>query len=147
MVGGYYFTYDEANPTKFNQFYISKGDTLDTEKKESLKSLILALRKKEDDVLERPDYVALSNAIQGYYEKLRSDSEIFPCFNTFYDYLKTEFLAQLKADNVKEKHFDLDNLLYVLKPFYKDGEFGYLLNATENLELLSERFIVFSYTA
>ncbi|WP_374163827.1 TraG family conjugative transposon ATPase [Arcticibacter sp. MXS-1] len=143
MVGGYYFTYDEANPIKFNPFYISKGDTLDTEKKESLKSLILALWKKEDEVLERPEYVALSNAIQGYYEKLRSDNKIFPCFNTFYDYLRTEFSAQLKADNVKEKHFDLDNLLYVLKPFYKDGEFGYLLNAAENLELLSERFIVF----
>lgn len=143
MVGGYYFTYDEANPIRFNPFYISKGDTLDTEKKESLKSLILALWKKEDEVLERPEYVALSNAIQGYYEKLRSHNEIFPCFNTFYDYLRTEFSAQLKADNVKEKHFDLDNLLYVLKPFYKDGEFGYLLNATENLELLSERFIVF----
>ncbi|WP_207428912.1 TraG family conjugative transposon ATPase [Pedobacter sp. SYSU D00535] len=143
MVGGYYFTYDEANPIRFNPFYISKGDTLDTEKKESLKSLILALWKKEDEVLERPEYVALSNAIQGYYEKLRCDNEIFPCFNTFYDYLRTEFSAQLKADNVKEKHFDLDNLLYVLKPFYKDGEFGYLLNATENLELLNERFIVF----
>ncbi|HEY0897302.1 MAG TPA: TraG family conjugative transposon ATPase, partial [Sphingobacteriaceae bacterium] len=34
-------------------------------------------------------------------------------------------------------------LLYVLKPFYRDGEFGYLLNATENLETLNERFIVF----
>ncbi|MDF3076893.1 MAG: traG [Sphingobacteriaceae bacterium] len=143
MVGGYYFTYDEANPIRFNPFYISKGDVLDTEKKESLKSLILALWKKEDEVLERPEYVALSNAIQGYYEKLRSNTEIFPCFNTFYDYLRTEFSAQLKEDNVKEKHFDLDNLLYVLKPFYKDGEFGYLLNATENLELLRERFIVF----
>lgn len=143
LVGGYYFTYDEADPIRFNPFYISKGATLDTEKKESLKSLILALWKKEDEVLERPEYVALSTALQGYYEKLSKDSTLFPCFNTFYDYLKTDFAKQLKADNVKEKHFDLDNLLYVLKPFYKDGEFGYLLNATENLELLSERFIVF----
>lgn len=143
LVGGYYFTYDEADPIRFNPFYVSKGATLDTEKKESLKSLILALWKKEDEVLERPEYVALSTALQGYYEKLSEDSSLFPCFNSFYDYLKTDFLQQLKADNVKEKHFDLDNLLYVLKPFYKDGEFGYLLNATENLELLSERFIVF----
>ncbi|MEJ6979437.1 TraG family conjugative transposon ATPase [Pedobacter sp. P351] len=143
LVGGYYFTYNETNPIRFNPFYITGGDTLDTEKKESLKSLILALWKKEDEVLERPEYVALSTALQGYYEKLNRDTFLFPCFNTFYDYLKTDFAEQLKADNVKEKHFDLDNLLYVLKPFYKDGEFGYLLNATENLELLSERFIVF----
>jgi conjugation system TraG family ATPase len=143
LVGGYYFTYDEADPIRFNPFYISKGAVLDTEKKESLKSLLLALWKKEDQVLERSEYVALSNALQGYYEKLAKYPEIFPSFNTFYDYLSSEFAADLKADNVRERHFDLDNLLYVLKPFYKDGEFGYLLNATTNLELLTERFIVF----
>ncbi|MFB5946386.1 TraG family conjugative transposon ATPase [Albibacterium profundi] len=143
LVGGYYFTYDERNPIRFNPFYISPGDTLDTEKKESLKSLILALWKKEDEVLERPEYVALSNALQGYYEKLDREPDLYPCFNTFYDYLRSDFAEQLKTDNVKERHFDLDNLLYVLRPFYKDGEFGYLLNATENLELLNERFIVF----
>lgn len=143
FVGGYYFTYDEADPIQFNPFYIPKGATLDTEKKESLKSLILALWKKEDEVLERPEYVALSNALQGYYQKLAMNETLFPCFDTFYEYLKDEFAQQLKADNVKERHFDLDNLLYVLKPFYRDGEFGFLLNARENLELLRERFIVF----
>ena len=143
FVGGYYFTYDEADPIRFNPFYIPKGATLDTEKKESLKSLILALWKKEDEVLERPEYVALSNALQGYYQKLATNKAVFPCFDTFYEYLKDEFAQQLKADNVKERHFDLDNLLYVLKPFYRDGEFGFLLNAKENLELLRERFIVF----
>src|SRR5690606_17088961 len=74
---------------------------------------------------------------------LSKSPHLFPCFNTFYDYLKSDFSKQIKEDNVKGTHFDLDNLLYVLKPFYQDGEFGYLLNATENLELLSERFIVF----
>lgn len=143
LVGGYYFTYDESNPIRFNPFYISKGDKHDTEKKESLKSLILALWKKEDEKLNRLEYVAVSNALHGYYQKLSKHSELFPCFNTFYDYLKADFKKQLEKDKVKGKHFDLDNLLYVLKPFYKDGEFGYLLNATENLELLSERFIVF----
>lgn len=44
---------------------------------------------------------------------------------------------------MKEKDFDVENFLYVLRPYYKGGEFDYLLNATENLELLKERFIVF----
>ncbi|WP_439558297.1 TraG family conjugative transposon ATPase, partial [Dyadobacter sp.] len=35
------------------------------------------------------------------------------------------------------------NLLYVLRPYYEGGEFDYLLNATENIDLLNERFIVF----
>lgn len=143
MVNGYYFTYEEDKPISFNPFYMSEGAVLDTEKKESLKSLILALWKKQDEVLERPEYVALSNALQGYYEKLNRDKSIFPCFNSFYDYLKDDFATELKNEKLKDKYFDLDNLLYVLKPFYKNGEFGFLLNATENLDLLKQRFIVF----
>lgn len=143
MVNGYYFTYDEKNPIRFNPFYISEGDILDTEKKESIKTLLLALWKKDDETFNRSEYVALSNALQLYYEKLDNKKEIFPCFNTFYDFLKDEFVRILEGDKVKEKDFDITNFLYVLRPYYKGGEFDYLLNATENLELLKERFIVF----
>lgn len=143
MVNGYYFTYDEKNPIRFNPFYISEGDTLDTEKKESIKTLLLALWKKDDETFNRSEYVALSNALQLYYEKLDLNSNLFPCFNTFYDFLKDDFVKILEGDKVKEKDFDVNNFLYVLRPYYKGGEFDYLLNATENLELLKERFIVF----
>jgi conjugation system TraG family ATPase len=33
MVNGYYFTYNEKSPIRFNPFYIGDGDVLDTEKK------------------------------------------------------------------------------------------------------------------
>ena len=143
MVNGYYFTYDEKNPIRFNPFYISEGDSLDTEKKESIKTLLLALWKKDDETFNRSEYVALSNALQLYYEKLDNNAEIFPCFNSFYDFLKVDFISILEGDKVKEKDFDVNNFLYVLRPYYKGGEFDYLLNATENLDLLKERFIVF----
>jgi conjugation system TraG family ATPase len=143
MVGGYYFTYDEKNPIRFNPFYISEGDTLDTEKKESIKTLLLALWKKDNETFNRSEYVALSNALQLYYEKLDDNPDLFPCFNTFYDFLKGDFVKILEGDKVKEKDFDVNNFLYVLRPYYQGGEFDYLLNATENLELLKERFIVF----
>lgn len=143
MVGGYYFTYDEKNPIRFNPFYISEGDNLDTEKKESIKTLLLALWKKDDETFNRSEYVALSNALQLYYEKLEINSDVFPCFNSFYDFLKDDFVPILESDKVKEKDFDVNNFLYVLRPYYRGGEFDYLLNATENLELLKERFIVF----
>lgn len=143
MVGGYYFTYDEKNPIRFNPFYIGEGDSLDTEKKESIKTLLLALWKKDNEVFNRSEYVALSNALQLYYEKLERENNIFPCFNSFYDFLSDEFVKKLATDNVKEKDFDVNNFLYVLRPYYAGGEFNYLLNATENLELLTERFIVF----
>jgi conjugation system TraG family ATPase len=143
LVKGYYFTYDEKNPIRFNPFYIGQGDLLDTEKKESIKTLLLALWKKDNESFNRSEYVALSNALQLYYELLEKDENLFPCFNTFYEFLQSGFVAVLKADRVKEKDFDVDNFLYVLRPYYRNGEFDYLLNATDNLELLSERFIVF----
>ena len=143
MVKGYYFTYDEKNPIRFNPFYIEDGDTLDTEKKESIKTLLLALWKKDNETFNRSEYVALSNALQLYYELLEKDKSLFPCFNTFYDFLRESFVEVLKKDKVKDKDFDIENFLFVLRPYYRNGEFDYLLNATENLELLQERFIVF----
>jgi conjugation system TraG family ATPase len=147
LVGGYYFTYSEKDPIKFNPFYLTDGDVLDTEKKESIKTLLLALWKKDDEAFTRSEYVALSNALTGYYAYLKNHSGIFPCFNSFYDYLMNIYLRVLEDGKVKEKDFDIANFLYVLNPYYKGGEYDYLLNATENLDLLHERFIVFELDA
>ncbi|RZJ83696.1 MAG: TraG family conjugative transposon ATPase, partial [Chryseobacterium sp.] len=143
LVDGYYFTYSQENPIAFNPFFLSDGDVLDTEKKESIKTLLLALWKKDDENFRRSEYVALSNALTLYFEHLDSRSDIFPCFNTFYEFLQSEYQEVLSVSKVKEKDFDMGNFLYVLNPYYRGGEFDYLLNATENLDLLNERFIVF----
>jgi conjugation system TraG family ATPase len=142
MVKGYYFTYSETKPIKFNPFFIGEGDVLDTEKKESIKTLLLALWKKDNETFNRSEYVALSNALQIYFDKLNS-CDLFPCFDTFYEFLRDEFVNVLKEDKVKDKDFDISNFLYVLRPYYSGGEFDYLLNAKENLDLLQQRFIVF----
>ncbi len=68
---------------------------------------------------------------------------MFPCFNSFYDYLKDDFLLTLRKEGIKEKDFDIDNFLYVLRPYYAGGEYDYLLNARENLDLLAQPMIVF----
>jgi len=147
LVGGYYFTYSEKDPIRFNPFYLTDGDILDTEKKESIKTLLLALWKKDDETFRRSEYVALSNALTLYYAHLDRNADIFPCFNSFYEFLQSEYLQVLKDGKVKEKDFDVDNFLYVLNPYYRGGEFDYLLNATENLDLLHQRFIVFELDA
>lgn len=147
LVGGYYFTYSEKDPIKFNPFYLTEGDILDTEKKESIKTLLLALWKKDDETFRRSEYVALSNALTLYFEHLEKNLDIFPCFNTFYEFLLSEYMQVLEDGKVKEKDFDIGNFLYVLNPYYRGGEFDYLLNATENLDLLNEPFIVFELDA
>jgi conjugation system TraG family ATPase len=141
LLGGYYFTYSEQKPISFNPFYFE--GVLDTEKKESLKALLLALWKKDDETFSRSEYVALSNALQGYYDSLQHSPQTFACFNSFYEYLQGSFTKEIEEDRVQQKDFDLKNFLYVLRPYYKGGEFDYLLNATENLDLLDQRLIVF----
>ncbi|WP_262710561.1 TraG family conjugative transposon ATPase [Dinghuibacter silviterrae] len=146
LLDGYYFTYTEENPIKFNPFYLG-DETLDTEKRESIKVLILALWKKDDENYSRAEYVSLSNAIQAYFDHLAGSPEVFPCFDTFYEYTRDVFAHQLREQGIKDKDFDIDSFLYVLKPYYKDGEFGYLLNARENLDLMNQRFCVFEIDA
>ena len=143
MVGGYYFTYTDERPIQFNPFYIGVGDSLDTEKKESIKTLLLALWKKDDESFRRSEYVALSNAISGYYNFLAGSTSVIPCFDSFYEFLRDDYIKELEKERVKEKDFDVHNFLYVLRPFYQGGEFDYLLNAKAELDLLNERFIVF----
>ena len=139
LMNGFYFTYSEITPIRFNPFYLEEGAMLDTEKKESIKTLLLVLWKKEDEVYRRSEYVALSNALQMYYE---TESR-FRCFDTFYEFLENVFAIVLRGQDVKVKDFDLSNFLYVLRPYYKGGEFDYLLNATENLDVLKQPLIVF----
>ena len=142
LVGGYYFTYSETSPICFNPFFLGP-EGLGTEKKESLKTLLLALWKKEDESFKRSEYVAISNALKYYYEHLSLDKSLVPGFDSFYEFLGTGFLKIIEEEKVQVKDFDLQNFLYVLRPFYRGGEFDYLLNARENLDLLQQPFLVF----
>ncbi|MGB8191853.1 MAG: TraG family conjugative transposon ATPase, partial [Chitinophagaceae bacterium] len=90
LLGGYYFTYSEKEPICFNPFFLGE-EPLDTEKKESIKTLLLALWKKDDESFTRSEYVSLSNALQAYFDHVKQHSDIFPCFNSFYEFLKDVF--------------------------------------------------------
>ncbi|MGL4583268.1 MAG: TraG family conjugative transposon ATPase, partial [Flavobacterium sp.] len=138
---GVYFTYTEENPIAFNPFYTDDG-VFDIEKRESIKTLILTLWKRDDQPPSRAEEVALSNAVSGYIQKLQN-SNIKPSFNTFYEYIKTDYKTELEQKQVREKDFDLANFLNVLEPYYKGGEYDYLLNSESELDLLNKRFIVF----
>ena len=142
---GVYFTYTEDNPIAFNPFYTDDG-VFDIEKRESIKTLILTLWKRDDEPPTRAEEVALSNAVSGYIELIKSENT-FPSFNGFYEYVKGDYRNVLEEKQVREKDFDIANFLNVLEPYYKGGEYDYLLNSTQELDLLSKRFIVFEIDA
>ena len=142
---GVYFTYTEDNPIAFNPFYTEDG-VFDIEKRESIKTLILTLWKRDDEPPTRSEEVALSNAVSTYIDRIKQGNEQ-PAFNGFYDYVRGDYKKVLEEKQVREKDFDLANFLNVLEPYYKGGEYDYLLNSEKQLDLLSKRFIVFEIDA
>ncbi|WP_455151696.1 TraG family conjugative transposon ATPase [Capnocytophaga sp.] len=143
---GIYFTYTEDNPIAFNPFYTDDG-VFDIEKRESIKTLILTLWKRDNEPPTRAEEVALSNAVNLYLQLVKDNSSHTPSFNGFYEYIKNDYRAILQEKQVREKDFDLANFLNVLEPYYKGGEYDYLLNSDKELDLLSKRFIVFEIDA
>lgn len=139
---GIYFTYKEDDPISFNPFF-TEDYQYDIEKRDSIKTLILTLWKREDEPPRRSEEVALSNAVSLYIEKIRKNRKIKPNFNSFYDFVRKDYRKVLADKNVREKDFDVDGFLNVLEPYYKNGEYGYLLNSDKELDLLNKRFIVF----
>ena len=143
---GVYFTYTEKNPISFNPFYTDDG-VFDIEKRESIKTLIMTLWKRDNEPPTRSEEVALSNAVSLYIERITIDESVIPSFNSFYEFVKLDYAAILDAKRVREKDFDLANFLNVLEPYYKGGEYDFLLNSEKQLDLLSKRFIVFEIDA
>ena len=139
---GIYFTYEESDPIAFNPFYVEDG-VFDIEKKESIKTLILTLWKRDDEPPTRAEEVALSNAVNLFLERIRTDKSIKPSFNTFYEFIRDEYQEILKEKRTREKDFDVWGFLNVLEPYYKGGEYDFLLNSDKQLDLLNKRFIVF----
>ena len=143
---GIYFTYTEDNPIAFNPFYTDDG-VFDIEKRESIKTLILTLWKRDNEPPTRAEEVALSNAVNLYLQLVKDNPSHTPSFICFYEYIKNYYRAILQEKQVREKDFDLANFLNVLEPYYKGGEYDYLLNSDKELDLLSKRFIVFEIDA
>ena len=77
---GIYMTYLEDDPISFNPFYTDDG-IFDIEKKESIKTLILTLWKRDDEPPTRAEEVALSNAVNLYLDKIKTSRKIVPSFN------------------------------------------------------------------
>ena len=143
---GVYFTYTEQNPIAFNPFY-TDDNVFDIEKRESIKTLILTLWKRDNEPPSRAEEVALSNAVSQYIEKLKTDKKLIPSFNTFYEFVRDDYKKVLEEKKVREKDFDIANFLNVLEPYYRGGEYDFLLNSDKQLDLLSKRFIVFEIDA
>ena len=104
----------------------------------------MSLWKRDTEVITRAEEVALSMAVNLYHRRDKKGQGTGP----FLQYLSTNSYRGISVEILEEKHyrekdFDLTNFLNVLAPYYRGGEYDYLLNSDEQLDLLNKRFVVF----
>jgi conjugation system TraG family ATPase len=87
----------------------------------------------------------LTATVSGYYaEAFSTGSLIDLSFNGFYEFALKK-VPQIKSD--ERIPFDLDEFRYVLKKFYRGGEYQSILNESGDQSLLNERFVVYEIDA
>ena len=64
-------------------------------------------------------------------------------FNGFYEFVSVDYRRMIEGKRVREKDFDIVGFLNVLEPFYRGGDYDFLLNSDKELDLTNKRFIVF----
>lgn len=135
---GKYITYTEKTPITMNPFRISEAE-YNIEKKDFLCTLIGVTWKGAEGVLSPVERDVVANVISAYYSTFFADNGELN-FNSFYEF------ALDKIPDIKREEkivFDFDEFRYVLKKFYKGGEFARILNEDTDKSLFTERFIVY----
>jgi conjugation system TraG family ATPase len=135
---GKYITYTDKNPITMNPFRISEEE-YNIEKKDFLVTLIGVAWKGADGIFSPVERDVVANVLSSYFSKFFAENGVLK-FDTFYEF------ALLKIPEIKQEEkitFDFDEFRYVLKKFYKGGEFETILNKEADKSLFTERFIVY----
>ncbi|MEA5461633.1 TraG family conjugative transposon ATPase [Arcicella sp. LKC2W] len=142
---GSYFSFGDETPIKINPFMI-EGE-MPSERRIDMILKILLKAWKGDDEPSKLDENIILQSISYYYNYLstqkKENLQLSPCFNTYYEYMAGLFKnKELQHLNTSGK-FDILHFLDVLKIFYEGGIYGEILNASYDIDLKNERFIVF----
>lgn len=144
--GGKYITYSEENPITMNPFAIQQHE-LNIEKKDFLVTLVVLLWKGADGQVSQIERDVITQLITAYYACYFYGKHLFAdavveslSFNSFYEY--TMAMIPLIKDQ-EQILFDLEEFRYVLKKFYKGGEYEVILNQQVDQSLFDAPFIVF----
>ena len=78
--------------------------------------------------------MAGSNAVNHFIANIRKDKDIRPTFNAFYEFIRDEYQDILKEKRTRVKDCDVFNFLNVLEPYYRGGEYDYLLNSDRQID-------------
>jgi conjugation system TraG family ATPase len=135
---GKYITYTDKKPITMNPFRITEEE-YNIEKKDFLVTLIGVAWKGAEGSFNSVERDVIANVLSSYFSKFFAENGDLK-FDTFYEF------AMDKIPEIKREErivFDFDEFRYVLKKYYKGGEFSAILNKEADKSLFTERFIVF----
>ena len=139
---GTYYTFEKGKPISFNPFRnVKRFSQVDSEAMNFLFTLMVTLWKNGK--------VEISSSAEKYVREsisafLRQWDQVFdPVFNDYFEFVRDVFGDLLRAEDAGKEYFDLKDYLISLEQFYKGGPYDYLLNSSESVNILEDRFVVF----
>lgn len=139
---GTYYTFEKGKPLSFNPFRnVKRFSQADSEAMNFLFTLMVTLWKNGK--------VEISSSAEKYVREsisafLRQWNQVFdPVFNDYFEFVRDVFGDLLKAEDAGKEYFDLKDYLISLEQFFKGGPYDYLLNSSESVNILEDRFVVF----
>ncbi|MFD1771355.1 TraG family conjugative transposon ATPase [Sphingobacterium suaedae] len=140
---GRYITYSEDTPITMNPFAITEEE-YNIEKKEFLVTLICLLWKGAEGTVSTVERDVISSVLSAYYASFFDHSAVLQVekldFNSFYEFAIRTVPEIKKEEGIK---FDVEEFRFVLKKFYRGGEYESILNEAADQSLFNERFIVY----
>ena len=139
-VGGKYISYTEEHPITMNPFRI-KREEYNVEKIGFLKNLIMLIWKGSDGTITKTEDKLIEQTITEYYENYFKGKIKSLSFNTFYEF-SVETIPRICRDN-NLTGIDIASFDFLMKGFYKGGNYELTLNEDLDTTLFDETFIVF----
>jgi conjugation system TraG family ATPase len=139
-VGGKYISYTEEHPITMNPFRI-KREEYNVEKIAFLKNLIMLIWKGSDGTITKTEDKLIEQTITEYYENYFNGKIKSLSFNTFYEF-SVETIPRICRDN-NLTGIDIASFDFLMKGFYKGGNYELTLNEDLDTTLFDETFIVF----
>lgn len=154
---GKYFDSTNQKQFAFNPFlcdrdrngkyiYIDKSDKESAEDLIKTISAIISYIWKVNETMEATESAVLRKSIIAFYEYVNNSSlpgtgeRIFPNMIEYRNFLRDVFAEKMK--DFEKRKFVVEELLLLLEP-YTDGELSFLLNATENVDIVNDNLIAF----
>ena len=139
-VGGKYISYTEEHPITMNPFRI-KREEYNVEKIGFLKNLIMLIWKGNEGIITKTEDKLIEQTITEYYENYFNGKIKSLSFNTFYEF-SVDTIPRICRDN-NLTGIDIASFDFLMKGFYKGGNYEMTLNEDIDTTLFDETFIVF----